>query len=394
MLRLLESSRLHSVLAAATRMRPAVGGALVSLALWNVQAWASQTMVDELTQLMDQGKHAQAAQQVQRHLKQEPNDVQLRFLQGVIAAEQQRYDQAIQMFTALTQDYPSLPEPYNNLAVLHAAKGDERKAAQVLEQAIRTNPSYATAHENLGDLYARMASDAYTKALQLDNDRKTVQPKLSLITQVFPESMQRTAVAAAAQAVAPTPAVVPAPAPASPAASTMTAPTTRPAPLPAPTLAPMAPVLLTERTARATPPTVDVAQAETTKPPAAPASDTNTQPPAPRTAQQAENAVHAWAKAWAAQDIDNYLGAYSSRFKPADGSRLSDWKETRRNRIVGRNPISVKVLGLKVQVNGDKATASFRQQYASGSYKATTRKVLQLQREGKQWLILSESTGS
>jgi len=61
-----------------------------------------------------------------------------------------------------------MPEPYNNLAVLYAAEGQERKAAEALEQAIRTNPSYTTAHENLGDLYARMASEAYAKALQLD----------------------------------------------------------------------------------------------------------------------------------------------------------------------------------------------------------------------------------
>ncbi|MGC4441925.1 hypothetical protein ABXW85_23975, partial [Streptococcus suis] len=69
--------------------------------------------------------------------------------------------------------------PYNNLAVLYAAEGKERKASEILELAIRTNPSYATAHENLGDLYARMASEAYSKALQLDSRRQAIQPKLA-----------------------------------------------------------------------------------------------------------------------------------------------------------------------------------------------------------------------
>ena len=131
-----------------------------------------QEAVDEVSRLLEQGKAPQAAKQAEAYLKQNPADVQMRFLQGVIAAEQRQNAQAIKIFTALTRDYPSLPEPYNNLAVLYAAEGQERKASEVLEQAIRTNPSYATAHENLGDLYARMASDARSEpALGSDKPR-------------------------------------------------------------------------------------------------------------------------------------------------------------------------------------------------------------------------------
>ena len=82
--------------------------------------------------------------------------------------------QAIATFTKLTEDFPELPEPYNDLAVLHAAQGDYDKARAALEMAIRTNPGYATAHENLGDIYARLASQAYCKALQLEVANATV----------------------------------------------------------------------------------------------------------------------------------------------------------------------------------------------------------------------------
>ena len=51
--------------------------------------------------------------------------------------------------------------------------------------AIRTNPSYATAQENLGDIYAKLASQAYAKALQLDSNNASVRPKLALIREVF-----------------------------------------------------------------------------------------------------------------------------------------------------------------------------------------------------------------
>lgn len=155
--------------------------------VWGVtSAHADQAVVDEVSGLLEQGRLDQAAQRAEAHLRGNPGDVQVRFLQGVIATEQGSNAKAIDIFTALARDFPQLPEPFNNLAVLYAAQGDERKAAQVLESAIRTNPSYATAHENLGDLYARMASEAYAKALQLDESRQALQPKLSLITQIFP----------------------------------------------------------------------------------------------------------------------------------------------------------------------------------------------------------------
>ena len=101
-----------------------------------VLALAAATPAAEVQQLVDQGKINDAAQRVQTLLKQSPQDVQLRFLQGVIAAEQQKYDQAIQVFTALTRDHPQLPEPYNNLAVLHAAKGEDRLLLDRVEAAL------------------------------------------------------------------------------------------------------------------------------------------------------------------------------------------------------------------------------------------------------------------
>ncbi|KAF5291693.1 hypothetical protein FQR65_LT20427 [Abscondita terminalis] len=136
------------------------------------------------------GARGPAAKQAETYLKQNPADVQMRFLQGVIAAEQRQSAQAIKIFTALTREYPNLPEPYNNLAVLYAAEGQERKASEVLEQAIRTNPSYATgAMRTWRSLCPHMAKRlAYGKGiLQLDGSRQAIQPKLALITQIFPK---------------------------------------------------------------------------------------------------------------------------------------------------------------------------------------------------------------
>ncbi|HEY8905574.1 MAG TPA: tetratricopeptide repeat protein, partial [Rhodoferax sp.] len=139
----------------------------------------------DVTQLMRANKFAEALVKVDSQLATKPSDPQMRFFKGVIQRNMGKPADAIATFTQLTQDYPELPEPYNNLAVLYAGQGQYDKARLALEMAIRTNPSYATAHENLGDVYARLASQAYNKALQLDNSNTAVPPKLELIGEVF-----------------------------------------------------------------------------------------------------------------------------------------------------------------------------------------------------------------
>lgn len=343
-------------------------------------AHATPASTAEIHKLLEQGKTSEAAQLIQSGLRQNSQDVQLRFLEGVVAAEQKKYDKAIQVFTTLTQDYPSLPEPYNNLAVLHAAKGDERKAAQVLEQAIRTNPSYATAHENLGDLYARMASDAYAKALQLDNSRKAIQPKLALITQLFPSHS-----AGANPAPAPAPAILkPEVVEAISARPAEEAPPPqRLAVTPAPSApAPLAPSAVAE---------MPVATKAAPKPVAAEVEKIA----APEVSSQKEvtSAVMAWANAWAKQNMKGYYAAYSDQFKPSNGASLADWKAERKQRIVGKDTITVSVRDLRVNVHGNRATAVFRQHYAAGAFKATTIKTLHMQRDSSKWLIVREETG-
>ena len=140
---------------------------------------------DDVSQLLRTGKFPEAMSKADSYLAAKPSDPQMRFLKGVIQRSSGKQSDAITTFTKLTQDYPELPEPYNNLAVLYAGQNQFNEARAALEIAIRTNPSYATAHENLGDVYARLASEAYNKALQLDNTNTTAQPKLALIRDLF-----------------------------------------------------------------------------------------------------------------------------------------------------------------------------------------------------------------
>jgi Flp pilus assembly protein TadD len=148
-------------------------------------ALAQVDPLQEANQLFKKGQLDRASERVDAYLKTRPKDARGRFLKGVILGEQNKPNDAIAVFTSLTQDFPELPEPYNNLAVLYASQGQYEKARSALEMAIRTHPSYAAAHENLGDIYAKMASQAYDKALQLDKGNSGAQTKLNLIKDLF-----------------------------------------------------------------------------------------------------------------------------------------------------------------------------------------------------------------
>jgi tetratricopeptide (TPR) repeat protein len=139
----------------------------------------------DVSQLMRNGNLGEAAAKADAYLSAKPRDPQMRFLKGVIQRDSGKTAEAIASFTRLTEDYPELPEPYNNLAVLYAGQSQFDKARATLEMAIRVNPSYAIAHENLGDVYVKLASQAYTKALQLDTANGAIPPKLALIRELF-----------------------------------------------------------------------------------------------------------------------------------------------------------------------------------------------------------------
>ena len=148
--------------------------------------------IQDANKLFKQGLYSEAMDKVNAILASKPGstlDAQARFLKGLILTEQGKDDDAINIFSGLTEDYPDLPEPYNNLAVLYAGQGKYDKAKSALEMAIRTHPGYATAHENLGDIYTKMASLEYQRAQELDPNNTNLQTKLTLIKQLLPKNI-------------------------------------------------------------------------------------------------------------------------------------------------------------------------------------------------------------
>ena len=163
----------------------------------------------DVQRLYYSGQAAAAMQRAEQFLATNPKDPQMRFMKGVMLTDAKRDMEAIVVFQKLTEDYPDLAEPYNNLAALYAAGGDYAKARAALEQALRANPSYATAQENLGDVYAALAAQSYGRALKLDPGSVTIAPKLTLVGQLYKPRAAGAALSAASES-APTTLSVPA----------------------------------------------------------------------------------------------------------------------------------------------------------------------------------------
>jgi ketosteroid isomerase-like protein len=310
----------------------------------------------EISQLFRQGQNAQALDKVNGYLSGNPSDAQARFLKGLILAEMNRTQDAISTFSDLTDDYPELPEPYNNLAVLYASQGQYERAKASLEKAIRTHPSYATAHENLGDIYAKMASVAYDKALQLDKGNASAQMKLSLVKDIFtPASVEKAKTATAKPGTVKTASM-----------STETAREPAPAVKPGKVSEPVKPAKAAE----------PAPAAEPAKPDAA--------------ADTAAQAVEAWAAAWSRRDVAAYLAAYAPSFKAPENMSREEWENQRKQRISRAEFIKVELSDIAVSGDAKQATVKFKQRYESNLLKSNTNKILTLEKQAGAWKITTE----
>ncbi|MGH8703848.1 MAG: Wzy polymerase domain-containing protein [Burkholderiales bacterium] len=321
---------------------PRLAFAALTAAFFFASVAALADDVQEASKLLRAGQPQQALERVNKVLAGKPRDPQARFLKGLIFADQGNAREATEIFLKLTQDYPELPEPYNNLAVIYAAQGQYDKARAALEQSIRTHPSYATAYENLGDVYAKLASQAYDKALQIDSSNAGAQNKLALVRELVGGAPRGAKPIAVAQKE-------PAKEPAKTAA--VAAVEQRPAP---------------EKPVAAKPADAEVIET-----------------------------LNAWAKAWSAKQVDAYLAYYARDFQTPKGEPRDEWENGRRQRISAPKSISVSVEAPKVSLAGaNQASVTFRQAYRSDVVKATGRKTLVLVKVDGRWLIQQEKVAN
>ena len=362
--------------------------------------WLGISRADELSeaaQLIKAARYEEAMVQIDRAVAAKPRDPHARFLKGTVLAKQNKSSEAIAVFRRLSEEFPKLPEPYNNLAVLYARQGQYEKARVALETAMRTHPSYATTYENLGDVYTRLASQAYSKALKLNSENSSAQAKLALIDdllvgtgpppRVGVESAQRLGVEpdlrvgvepARRVGVEPARRVEAEPAP---SAARQSDNTDAPA-----TAAPLA------KQANTKPPAEPAAQAAVTEPVSA--RPARTPPPQDVGSQQRDaiKTLRAWAQAWARQDVARYLSFYATGYVGPGSANHSAWRAERRARITRAKRIQVSLRDLDAYAGQDgTVTVRFIQDYRSDRLTSVgTAKRAQLRKFDGQWRIVDE----
>lgn len=319
--------------------------AIVGLTLVAQTGAAQSDALASAREMAAQGQQADALQAVERVLAGEPDSADALFLKGVVLAGSGRQDEALQLFLDLTRRYPEYPEPFNNLAVLYAERGDYERAVEILKQALQTHSSYRAAYENLTKVYGKLASRAYDRALGQESSTPSAGPGLQLLADLGARS---------APSNGPTPTVaVREPRP--------PAPITPAEPLPGPA---------------ASRPATPVAPSE---------------PLVEFDAAAVVAVVQGWARAWSEQQVDDYLGFYAREFAPNDGMSRSAWAEQRAERIRRPRQIEVRVDSIAVRQAGEgRAQARFEQFYRSDRFQDRVSKTLDLVLEGGVWKIQAE----
>lgn len=162
---------------------------LVQLLLTCLAGWcatAQANAYDDVERLLRNGQVERAAQLSASHLQKSPQDPQMRLLNSRILDAQGRPADAVAMLESLTLEFPELPEPHNNLAVLYARQGRIQEALESLNKALQARPDYAVALENLGDLHLMQALQAYQRAGRVPAAPPSAQRKADTIAPLLP----------------------------------------------------------------------------------------------------------------------------------------------------------------------------------------------------------------
>lgn len=323
-----------------------IRASLFAVALVSVTQYSGD--IDRAKQLINNGDSDAALLELESEIARNPNP-EAEFLRAVTLQGIGKRTQAMEAYAQMVQSYPELPEPYNNLAVMHAEDKNFDKAEQMLKRAISTNKTYATAYENLGDIHSQQASDAYNQALALSPaNSKTVEVKLNLIDNILlPPNLRKPVMQASTSQ------------PRQSASSSQTGakPISRP--------------VVSQTT-----------DSQATQNNSVSSSDLSA----------VDTLVRQWARAWSDKDVATYLSYYSDNFKPLNGASKAAWAKYRAEKLQAPSFINVAVTDLNITRTSRGLRASFAQNYQSDTYEDNVLKSLELVNTAQGWKIQSEQS--
>ena len=139
----------------------------------------------DVEKLLKKHKYPEAIDLINTHIQKTPRNVQLRFLKARLQIELNQLDLAKKTLIEITQQFPELPEPYNNLAALAANQDHWIEARDYLELALKLRPSYAVASANLGEVYIRLGAQAYENAAQAQPNQRQYSNRAKALLEIL-----------------------------------------------------------------------------------------------------------------------------------------------------------------------------------------------------------------
>lgn len=294
--------------------------------------------IDKAYQQLDNGNTSAVLQISNDILRSDPKNPDARFIKGLGLTQKGEITQAINIFKSLTIDYPKNPEPWNNLASLYARQEKYHQARDALISAINTHPSYATAYENLGNIYSKMAVIAYNRALDVEqsNQKKPVNVQLALINRFSNSS------------------------------------------------------------GASTKPTTQISTATFIKPVTKKSPDIEEKSIFSYDAEKDQilAVLNGWSQAWSAQKPKDYLMYYAPGFKTPGGMPRKIWEKRRHERLLKPSFIKVNVEQPEIVfINDTTARLRFLQDYHSNHFRDKIKKTFIMHKVNGNWRISQESIG-
>lgn len=292
-----------------------------------VQAAADLTKIEAL---IAAGNDQAAINRLKRVVKSDPKDYQAWFLLGVTQARKSHFDEAIVAFRQVSKLQPDLAEPHNNLAVIYNEMGNLRAAVKELEASLKLNPGYVTAHENIGDLYVKLAASAYKQALS-KQENAALRARYENLLRIRSTKAEKP--------------------------------------------------VTTEK----------IASGEKAKP-SVTAAQPEARGERADSRQQALDAIEAWRRAWSERDLGRYFAAYAADFDPGKRFKSQDeWRAYKQSVISKRSFINVTINNIVISEMADgRIKAVFLQGFRSDSYQSDDRKELILKNSDGGWKIVHE----
>ena len=108
--------------------------------------------------------------------------------------------------------------------------------------------------------------------------------------------------------------------------------------------------------------------------------------------QQLTDTLESWRLAWQDGDADKYLAFYDNAFMPEGDLSKWTWRQQRHQRVTPEKEINLRFTNVNIEIadGEESATATFRQHYASKTYREVALKQLEFQKRDTGWFIVSE----